>query len=118
MSAVHVRLRLNRETVSHLTPTHYVPQMHNPAQERTLVSNSSEENPTLSAPSVNEFSGEAIIPFNDCETVRNARQRRVARILSTSAPAHRGSPADATEPPPQQRADGLPMEVRKNELTN
>lgn len=76
------------------------PQTHKPNHEEHLASNNSNEDSACSARAVNEFSGEEIIPFDDCETVRDARQRRVARILGAAAP--------------QQGVDDLPLEVRRN----
>ena len=65
------------------------------------------------ARAVNQFSGEDIIPFDDCEAVKDARQRRVARILGVSAPTHKTPLADTIESPVQQGADDQPLEVRK-----
>lgn len=78
-----------------------------------MAPDNSKEEAACSVRAVNEFSGEEIIPFDDCEAVKDARQRRVARILGAAAPAHRAAPlADAIELPAQQGADGLPLEVR------
>lgn len=74
------------------------------------------EDAACAACAVSEFSGEEIIPFDDCETVKDARQRRVARILGAADPAHRAPLADAIEPPAQQGANGLPLEVRISTL--
>ncbi|CAM9194508.1 unnamed protein product [Ectocarpus fasciculatus] len=74
-------------------------QMHPSGQHRGMVSNTMDERNTRVPPLVNQFSGEDIIPFTDCETVRNARQSRAARILAPSTSTHRAPSSDATEPP-------------------
>lgn len=73
--------------------------MHPRGQQKSLVSNTMEERNTRVPRLVNEFSGEDIIPFTDCETVRNARQSRAARILAPSTSTHRAPSSDATESP-------------------
>ena len=83
-----------------------------------MAPNNSAGNSTCAAPAVNEFSGEDIIPFDDCETVRNARQRRVSRILASTAPANRVPLANAIVPKDQPGATGLPLEVRASIYTN
>eukprot|EP00903_Cladosiphon_okamuranus_P019907 g18296.t1 len=85
-------------------------QVATPAQS-SLSSYKSVGSPTRAAPAVNEFSGEDIVPFDDCETVRNARQRRVTRILESSAPANSTPLADTNLPQGQQGTNGLPLEV-------
>ncbi|CAM9239642.1 unnamed protein product [Ectocarpus sp. 8 AP-2014] len=74
-------------------------QMHPRGQQKSMVSNTMEERNTRAPRLVNEFSGEDIIPFTDCETVRNARQSRAARILAPSTSTHRAPSSDATESP-------------------
>eukprot|EP00752_Nemacystus_decipiens_P004053 g3711.t1 len=86
-------------------------QMDTPNQESRLEPSSSEGNPTCAAPAVNEFSGEDIIPFDDCETVSNARQRRVSRILGSPAPANRVPLTVASVSKDQQGATAVPLEV-------
>lgn len=92
--------------------------MDTPAQERSLAHTNLKGNSTGAAPAVNEFSGEDIIPFDDCETVRNARQRRATSILASSAPAHGVPVADPGTPNDQQATTGLPLEVRKSTQLN
>lgn len=52
------------------------------------VVSSREKAVTLAAtpvtPLINTFTGEHILPFDDCKTVREARQRRVAQVLGVS----------------------------------
>lgn len=74
-------------------------QMRPRGQQRSVVSNPMEQRNARVPPLVNEFSGEDIIPFTDCETVRNARQSRAARILAPSTSTRRAPSSDATEPP-------------------
>lgn len=80
----------------------------------TASANSSEETLACSVPPTNIFSGEDIVPFSDCKTVKQARQHRVARILATSnAPQDAQLSTNAKKPKSQQRVGDLPMEVRK-----
>ncbi|CAM9219303.1 unnamed protein product [Ectocarpus sp. 4 AP-2014] len=72
-------------------------QMDPRGQQKSMVSNTMEERNTRVPRLVNEFSGEDIIPFSDCETVRNARKSRAARILDPSTSTHRAPSSDATE---------------------
>ena len=44
--------------------------------------------PSAPAANLNEFSGEEIVSFSDCSTVRDARERRVAKILASSPAVH------------------------------
>ncbi|CAN0537511.1 unnamed protein product [Ectocarpus sp. 12 AP-2014] len=74
-------------------------QMHPRGQQKSMVSNTMEERNTRVPRLVNEFSGEDIIPFSDCETVRNARKSRAARILAPSTSTHRAPSSDATNSP-------------------
>ncbi|CBJ30105.1 outer row dynein assembly protein [Ectocarpus siliculosus] len=74
-------------------------QMNPRGQQKSMVSNTMEERNTRVPRLVNEFSGEDIIPFTDCETVRNARQSRAARILAPSTSTHRAPSSDATDSP-------------------
>lgn len=82
----------------------------------TLGANSSEETHKPSVLPTNNFSGEDIIPFSDCTTVRQARQRRVARILATCVPAQNVQLTTSETPADQQRIGALPAEVRLLEI--
>lgn len=85
-------------------------QVQTPATESSVVSNSPLDNSMIRAPSVNKYSGEKIIPFDDCKTVRDARQSRVARILDASPSVH-GERSDTSTDSPTQLALRLPNQV-------
>lgn len=78
-----------------------------------MASNSLEQTAKRSTPAVNEFSGEEMVSFSDCETVRDARERRVARILAASPAVDIERSEDATDSTPEP-AVGLPVKVRTN----
>lgn len=76
-----------------------------------MVSSSLEQTVKRSEPAVNEFSGEEMVSFSDCDTVRDARERRVARILAESPALDIERSEDANDST-AEAAVGLPVKVR------
>lgn len=87
-----------------------------------MTSSSLEQTAKRSAPAVNESSGEEMVSFKDCRTVRDARERRVTRILAASpavdiADIERPEDANDSTPEAAEAAVGLPVKVRTTKNT-